>query len=760
MWTAESGELPDSMDYVVRDYWRHEVVAGKAASSDKTIRVSVKLNPGFYDIEFPDARQRFGIVSLPAYSGGTDPFFCIDSALSWLVRDDATCLSLARVLRRSGIEMSRERFAWGQINPAQDRWLWDETRYERLRQGYASQGISVLDMCHDAPAWMGHVGKYPQDLVAASDAWKQICRRWKTTWGGLEIWNEPDIFFGADLPADQYAALVKTIAYAAAQADVQSPLIGGVTAHFNHAWLDAAAENDVLANVDAFSFHTYCRAPAMEGLAGKFRQWLAAHDQDAMPLWLTECGRPWPRGTDRPAAEPDRESALDVTMKAVEARCCGVGRYFAFVYPFYEERDNNFGMMGRRATPLRSMAAYAQLTSALGFFDYLGDLVCEDPSVQRARVFGNKSQTVVVLYTGRPNRDAAVQLGVPVARANGIDGRPLTLTDNGGVPIADGLTYAWVNRQDLADLLKTDTVAQKLAATARKQPAARVEPSPIVMRYAWNRDQCEAKSDGYWFRKETCDEVPLRLRVFNLAEEPANLTLRLTGVAGQRDQAPEEEPIRVPARGSCDHTWDVALAASFARDGRARLTWLASNSRNQTCSRLVVDLFGQASLERILDHHPQAVRLPVQELERWRANIAGHGRMRIVAADGGGWKMHASFAGQDRWVYPFFHLPESIDLSKVTGIVLRARCAKPGLVRVFLWEGDTGVGYLTSRTIIPADGRWHTATIRFTDFSPSGANAPDPNGRLDRDQVKRLSIGMNSNAAENELEVSDVYVMP
>jgi hypothetical protein len=57
----------------------------------------------------------------------------------------------------------------------------------------------------------------------------------------------------------------------------------------------------------------------MEALAGRFREWLTEHKHDAMPLWLTECGRPWPRGTDRPAAEPDQESALDITMKAVEA---------------------------------------------------------------------------------------------------------------------------------------------------------------------------------------------------------------------------------------------------------------------------------------------------------------------------------------------------------------------------------------------------------------------------------------------------------
>ena len=105
VWTDESGGLSDSMDYVVRDYWQREVAAGEADRIDQTIRISVKLRPGFYDVEFLHTRQRFGVVSLPAYAGRTDPFFCIDSALSWLVRDDAVCFSLARVLRRSGIDM-------------------------------------------------------------------------------------------------------------------------------------------------------------------------------------------------------------------------------------------------------------------------------------------------------------------------------------------------------------------------------------------------------------------------------------------------------------------------------------------------------------------------------------------------------------------------------------------------------------------------------------------------------------------------------
>jgi hypothetical protein len=73
-------------------------------------------------------------------------------------------------------------------------------------------------------------------------------------------------------------------------------------------------------------------------------------------------------------------------------------------------------------------------------------------------------------------------------------------------------------------------------------------------------------------------------------------------------------------------------------------------------------------------------------------------------------------------------------------------------------EGDTGVGYLTSRSIILADGKWHTSFVRFDELSLSGANRPDPNSRLDLDQVDRISVGLNSESKENRLDVSDLYV--
>jgi len=152
------------------------------------------------------------------------------------------------------------------------------------------------------------------------------------------------------------------------------------------------------------------------------------------------------------------------------------------------------------------------------------------------------------------------------------------------------------------------------------------------------------------------------------------------------------------------------------------------------------------------------VRLPIQQTARWTPNVAGHGKMQMDSTPEAAWRLQVKFGEGDRWVYPFFKLPDNVRLSEHTALVIRARCQKPAEVRAFLWEGDAGAGYITPQSIIPADGQWHVAVVRFADLVLSGANAPDPSGRLDLDQVCRISIGMNTGAAENTLEVSDVCV--
>lgn len=763
-WHVESPELGGPSQVIVHDYRDRPVATVPArVTPEGDLEVTVELPAGFYEVEIASVEQRFGVVSLAAYEGAKDPFFSIDSAMSWLVHDDGIRESLVRVLQRSAVAMSRERLNWSQISPAEGKWDWESPlHYETIRKVYSDRGVDVLEMFHGTARWAGSVEKYPNDLVGTARAWGQIGRRWGSTWDAMEVWNEPDIFFGGNLPADQYVALVKTFAYTFARDGIDVPLVGGVFAHHNRAFLDNAAHNGLLDCVDVVSFHTYGRAPGMEVLIEKYRAWLAAHGREAMPLWITECGRPWKQGPDRPPADQDAESALDIIMKAVESRACGIARYFAFVYPFYEERGNNFGMMGRHATPLRSMAAYARLARLLAQKRYLGDLGTgsDDAPERRARVFGDQRETVAVLYTGRPDPQAKWELGLPVERAEGIDGRLLEATEDGRVPVPDGLAYVWLDCQYLGDRLQTDTSAARLWRIGHQEPPRPNTPSPIVLRYQFADDAVEAESEGYRVKARSPGKTSLAVRVFNLAGEPRDLKLdaRLDDRAISRGIPPVGRVVHVPAEGSLDVDWETDLSSAFAATGRATVEVLATDRASRQVTSLTIDLSGEATLEQVLNRYRRRERLPISDLPTWRPNVPGYGEMTMDAASDGAWRLNARFGEGDRWVYPFFELSDEVQMSRFSAMVVRGRSFLPATVRVFLWEGDRSVGYMTPNSVIPADGEWHTAEIRFEDLVFCDATTPDANRRLDLDQVERISIGFNTEGDDNTLEVSDVYV--
>ncbi len=591
-WRVTDG-ASEPIKYAVRDYQEQLVTSGDLRpAGDGSVQLRLSLPPGYYQVEFPGTGQQFGIVSLTPTPQTDLPveFFCIDSAMSWLVADDQTRQGLIRGLRRSGISMSRERFSWAKVHASRGQWQWEtSSRYEAIRKDYASVGVPILEMCHDAPSWMGKVGKYPENLVEVEDSWRQINQHWRATWGGLEVWNEPDIFFGDNLPGDQYVALVKAVAFAASRSKISVPIVGGVVAHNNAKFLNNVAENGLLHDVDAFSFHTYGRAPGMEKLVDQYRAWLIAHECGALPLWLTECGRPWPRGTDRPSAAPDQVSALDITMKAIEARCCGVARYFAFVYPFYEERDNNFGMMGRHGTPLRSMAAYAYLTSILADKSYLGDLRCDDASVERARVFADERETIAVIYRGEAEPSASVNVDLPVLQATGLDGRQLAPATSGQVPCPDGLVYVRLNREQLGNRLQTDTTAKRLWDAAQQPAPRREAPSPVVLRFAFDKQFTAAKSEGYQISRDAPQQWPFRVEVFNLSDQPAELLLHVAGKAHSEVSNWQDQRVSIPGRASSTATWQMKTSDLFTAGNGMAVKVVATAEGKREVARLVLD---------------------------------------------------------------------------------------------------------------------------------------------------------------------------
>ncbi|WP_337175588.1 hypothetical protein [Paludisphaera sp.] len=754
-WRREGADA-SPLDYVARGYHGEEEARGKAQIRAGVVRVERSFPRGYHEIEFPATSQRFGVLSLPRAEGPPDPFFAIDAAMSWLVDDDATRDELIALARSTGLSMIRERVNWGAIQPAADRWDWRaDRRYDELRASYRAAGVPILEMAHDSPAWAGRVAKYPRDLVATADSWGAIARRWGAGWGAVEPWNEPDISFGGDMPGDQYSAYAKAVAHGVRRTPTRAPIVGGVMAHFEPEFMSACAESGLLDRLDAFSFHDYGPATAFEGLIARYRGWLRAAGKGDMPLWITECGWPWRKGPDRPPVDQDIASASQIVMKAVEARACGVERYFSFVYPYYEENSNNFGMMDRRATPTRSMAAYAQAIRALAGLRYLGDLRHDDPRVARARVFGDDARAVVVVHstTNGAELERPIDLGAPPLRVEGADGRA-TATRDGRLVLTDGLAYAWFDRATIAPRLDADTRAMALHP-GRDVPKA--EPSPVVLRHRFDPAVVIPGAGGYRLKKAGPGATPIVVEVFNLGDSAEALELSIA--VEPEGQAGDLTPLRVEAapRSVVEASWTLNLAEPPADFAPIRIR-LEARGPAGVRDRLAFTLLGEPSLEAAVARLPRHARLPIDDRSRWTPNIGAGGEMTIETGPDG-WKLGVRHApGADRWAYPHFRLPDSVDLSEARGLLIRARCRQPADARVFLWEGDSDVGYINGLSLIPADGEWHVARVDFDALVPSGANAPDPDGKLDRGSVRRIGLGLNSRTDSNELEVSDLVV--
>lgn len=764
--------------------------------------VTLRLPAGFWELEFlpeNDSKngaesdggkaknlpgRRFGVVALPAAEEPFDEFFAIDGALSWLVGGDADRASLLRIARRSGIEMVRERLRWGDINRSEDVFDWESgRRYETLRNAYQSEGVKMLEIFHDAPEWLGRVGKYPDDLNKTSAAFEKIGEHWRGVWSALEVWNEPEISFGDNLPGDQYAAVWKAVYGAVRRNAPETTMVSGVVSHDERTWLDAMSGSGGLAGADAFSFHTYNRAPSIEAMIGRYRDWLKAAGDETLPLWITECGRPWKIGPERPVPEQDIESACDIIMKGIEARACGVARYFPFVYPYYEERENNFGMMDRRGSPLRAFAAYAEMIRVLSRTEYVGDysldgVSSDGPEIHRARLFrrGNDAagDLILALYTGK-REPTRVTLPFAPKEIISLTGEAVPLQENPKtVEIHGGLIYLRLSAASLENRLIAETPAKALwllgQAGAKRSDSPQAELHPMILRYRWDAEKLDAEPKGYRFRSVPTAPALLSFDVFNLSEKarPVRLVFDSAGKnisfydivpAGESTVRPVEIPPR--SRGTISAAADFNAALGIGSPAVISVKAVDAAS-GETLDRLSLAFWGEPTIDAVLAANPEREKIDIAPA-LWLSSAADGGKVDLSEIPDGV-KLGISFAKEnDRWAYPNVSIPEITPperMKKFSGVLCRVRVSERCTPRFFLYEREGGGSYFTAGAIVPADGRWHTVLIRRDDLSLCSATGQvDKNSQFDPEEAARFSFGLNTKDANATMEIADLYFL-
>lgn len=764
--------------YKLRDYLGRIVSEGQAKEDgENQMSVSLSLPAGYYEIDFgqPESQPTgiWSVPPLPTSDKPSDLLVSIDTALCWnseMQNRLALIENLATIT--GGLGLVRDRISWLLMNSEEGQWDWEtKSHYESTRRLYDRAGLKLLEVFHHAPEYLGRTpqgDRVPDDLVKGSRSWSTVAERMNGSWAALEAWNEPDVFFGGFQPADQYVPLVKMVRHALRTAGVETPVVGGVFASMNPSYLDLAARNGLLDESDVISFHYYGNALRLEQLVSQYRAWLAESGHETKPLWLTESNQWWPAKPGlRPTLLAQMNTALNSAMQVVEARACGLGAFFPFIYVDYSEYEGTrqFGLLDISMTPLRVLPAWAHTARLLSGTAYIGDLpTAAIPGSERIRVFAPPgeeagdpdSSAFVVIYTGKVFPGGEVEptkVPFPVQKAYGIDGRVLEVVNDSegrtaSFPLTDGLVILRVPRSPLSAILDvhTDTMRLYRLGHPDSPPPGPPTPSSIVLQPRVERADVQAITSQGYFLPVGATRLPVTVRVNNLGSEPRTVRLQVAG-------APEKV-VTVAADARESVTVDVDLSQlSPAKTGDAlRLPISATADNGERIAPAELSLIGGQGIGEHLSQSDYQFILSLNETYRWDRN--SNGKLDLSRTPEGAVSFSVKFReGEDHWSYPRFTLPQEVDQAKVTGILLRARCLKPATVRVQGWN-EKDERFLTAQSIIPSDGEWHVVYVPLTGLREDKSAGKPFSGRL-----TKLSLGINSKGDENTFEISNLCVV-
>lgn len=757
--------------------------------------VEAKLGQGFYELVFPQTGQIFGIVSQPATCEFSteiphwrntnvcplDDFFGLDAASTWLVEDDKARKELIINAKRFGVTTYRERFNWARVQPHEDKFDFDGDfrAVSGVREIAKKYELPILELFHNVPEWIGKIGEYPADLIKTADSWRTIGTRWSKYWNSIEVWNEPDISFSGDLPADQYVPVLKTVAQEFNRNHIQTPIVGGVIAAFRDEFMNGLVENGFLDACDIFSFHAYCQAFEMEDVCLKYYEWLKKNHAEWKPVWVTESGRPWCREMLRPTQEMDLESAINIVQKAVVTKALGYDAFFPFVYVFYEEGGNNFGMCDRNNAPLRSIAGYARTIFLLSGKKCIGTWNID--GVERAYLFSNDESTerVAVLYSRDRIPSRKLKLPIEPLFAERITGEGVTTDSEGCVDFSDGFLFIGIPQDSKLVLKEADNFdkarLERLEMQNKQEGKKRTNFS-TVLRFNYDEQCIEINGDCYMLTKPNIDLFTGKISVFNFDTVPKSFIV--TALATVDNNGVEEELVNaftkvpatvdVPAR-SCtnfEFTLDASKISPFNVP-----TYRFKVGNEATLAFKISRKISQADFKSFVS---DVVYVDLTDISRIQKNLSKSKSFDLISHDGKCCYQVQFEEEGDKWAYPLYSLPLELDLkgnaflilvdgtrNKVVkynmndfkGVAFTAKILSnnpKGLARFFTFS-EKGNYYYTASSFMATDGVKRFIVLPFSLLNPYGGVSE----LFDPVKIRSISVGANSKGDQLTVEIED-----
>lgn|GEM_PF-2681684 len=492
------------------------------------------LPTGFYTLAVGN-QQRFGLLIQESFKGTPDRFYGIDAFLSWNNITNKDRYEYLKLLRRYGVACVRDRNEWSNLHPEPQMVTFKNGSpysYPDRRRYYPLAGVELLDVIHGAPEWLrqSRLYPFPEDLVAAASSWTMIGAGMKQYLESFEYWNEPDAGYGAQLPADQFVPGLKAVYYGLKQS---VPEVKYVIPSGPNEYNQVAAAGDALNYADAVVAHWYGDATEIPREIWNYREFLAAHGHEGMPIWATEVGQAsWDQFRD---PESVRKMAAIYAMQATIYKAIGVERIYSFCLLSLGEGDKTFGFIAADRTPRAIFAAFLANVRLLGNTHFRGMLEGVTGKVKSARVFSGSDREIVVWESS--DHPQPICPPFAIRRAFGLDGRELKVQNN-RVQNPDAVVYLETERLPNT-LLNVHSLDNKLLLRAAVPEVKRQPVSPVIAYPRPNFQSIVRYSPLTNYTIADNTPAPVELKLFNLSGTEQKVTLQvrteLALTQGKRD---------------------------------------------------------------------------------------------------------------------------------------------------------------------------------------------------------------------------------
>ena len=722
---------------------------GQGAREGDGGRVSAGTLPiGWYRIEFLDA------------SGGTAPWttaavlapltapvppdspVCIDTAMAWFARKDAgRQRAFASLAALAGVNWSRDRMAWAELETAPGVFAQDGTSYDTSASAAAAEGLNVLQVFHHTPSWAVNPeldgdnagGRFPRDLRDLYRFCQTMAERYRGRVQAWEPWNEANITpFGGHL-INEMCSLQKAAFLAFKAGDPELTVCWNVYAGSgsrHHS--EGVLLNEAWPYFETYNIHTY-DAPA-EYLTNFEGPRDAASGR---PIWLTECG------IRLKAAGPDPEADLSPEDKSRQARFIaqsyatslysGVNRHFFFILGNYNERGIQFGLLRHDLTPRPGYVALAAAGRMLAGAQPLGRLCINANANAWAYVFRARPD-------GRPAEVLVAWADTAVSWPPVLKREPVAVYDYLGRTQAAG---AALELGPAARFIVAPEGACEGLPLEPPPPVAAFRggtPSPVVLQAELPRETARLAPQAYELTAGQPAAVPLW--VYNFSAEPVEGRLAVADAPSDWQVGVSGEPVLVPPFDRIPVTLDLTMPPN----GRAALLgdWLRIQGDFGPAGHPVLAFRLIGARDSLTPRHVRPLD-GAADPARWEDNIAGGATMSHQAAGDGALVFSMAFGDGDPWSYPRLHLePAERPAADDDGIAVTVHLAEgEGAVNVQFIE-ETGAAYLAGLGMPAGVEGPQRLTALFGDARWASYSRPDPNGRLDPEQVSVLLIGINS----------------